>query len=109
LRCPAFSDYKVADQAIWSRSFVSVGFRWIDRLGDKSSLAFLLEPEAFALDVQRSGMVQQPVQDGRATLAEIEAGLAALEAFVPVPAAVWLFGSGLNGLMAVGRRRRPGR
>ena len=27
-------------------------------------------------------------------------------AAVPVPAAVWLFGSGLIGLLAIGRRRR---
>ena len=33
-------------------------------MGDQSGLAFLLQPEAFALDVEGGGVVQQPVQDG---------------------------------------------
>jgi len=69
------------------------------------NVEYLLEFNGFSRDGGESFETSAELAEGAQTTAEIFATISAVSA-VPVPAAFWLFGSGLIGLVGLARRKK---
>ena len=75
------------------------GTGWVQQSGTDSFATVLANVTSLAFDLEVTS------RNGTISLPSLEAGLDNVD-LIPVPAAVWLFGSGLLGLLGVARRRK---
>lgn len=95
-------DMAYFDRTRWSINDGGKTFNTIGNLGDKNGVPFysalLNMTDYISIDITKLPNVWRLDKAGNLTYAPVSA--------VPIPAAVWLFGSGLLGLAGIARRRK---